>query len=457
MVTPGIFSPETKRHTRSEMQAIRTGLKCSNIEAVFATIHMVLTQGVLLTNYVIDQGASNLVCCIVESLPFVTQFGFLLSPVLVRQLQARKPVATLFSVTHRLAWLVLIGLLYVDWPPVVRQSLMVFTLFSANVCAVIASNAWFSWMTDLVPTTIRGSYYGQRNAYLGLTSMIALFVGTQMLDWFDLVDMKFAGYTICFSVAIASAAFAARMLLRQHEPKMTSVPKISIRELLEPLKTQYLLRKYIAFYTIWQYFLGVSAALFGVHMVKVLEMSPAQMGVQALLASCTVLISSRLWGRTIDRVGDRAVLVTSGILVALHVWIWMPSHSGFLWPVWITSIVGGIAWSGFNIVAFSWPQRICRKEDRLHSFGLLGFFSGPGFVLGSITGGMLATLLPEVLFHIGDFEVMHFHLTFALSSLGRLIAVLLLAHWSLIHDRSVRTVRQCITDTFRAMLESTRR
>ncbi len=435
------------------MESIRSGLKCSTIEAVFATIHMVLTQGIFLTNYVIDQGASNLLCCVVESLPFLTQFGYFLSPILVRRLQARKPVTAVFSILHRISWLALIGLMYVEWPPAIRHALMVFVLFGANVCAVIAANAWFSWMTDLVPTTIRGSYYGLRNTYLGLTSLVALFVGSQLLTQFRSNGMAPLGYTICFGVAIASAAFAAWMLLRQYEPKMMPLPRISARQLIAPLKTKPALRKFIMFYSFWQYSLGVASALFGVHMVRVLHMSPAEMGYQALLASMTALTASRLWGRALDRVGDRAVLITSGTLVALHVWVWIPSHPGFVWPVWIASVLGGIGWSGFNMAVFSWPQRLCGQSERQYAYGLLGFFSGPSFVLGSMTGGLITTFLPQVFFQIGSFEVLHYHATFALSSLGRLAAIILVAHWSLTFDRSTRSIAECLRDTVGAIAD----
>jgi len=436
---------------RSEMQAIREGLRCSTIEAVFATVHLVLTQGVFMTNYILDQGASNLVCGIVEALPFFLQFTYFLSPLLVRRLRYRKPVAVAFSVSHRASWIVLIALMYFNWSPATKQVLMLLTLLGANASAVIAGNAWYSWMTDLVPAAIRGSYYGRRNAYLGLTSLVTLFLGTQLLTYFRSLGLGRAGYTVCFSIAIASALFAARMLARQYEPKPKPVPLLRVRQLFRILGEKPLLREYIRFATLWQFSMGISAAFFGVQMVKVLKMSPAEMGYQTLLSSIAALLSSRLWGRAMDRVGDRAILLASGLLIALHVWLWMPAHEGFLWPVWISSLVGGFCWAGFNIASFSWPQRLCGQEERQYTFGLLGFFSGPGFMLGSLLGGVLTTTLPEVLFRLGSFEVLHFHLVFALSSIGRLLAVWLIAHRSLRFDRRGRSIRAALGDAFRSM------
>jgi MFS family permease len=439
------------RKPRSEMQAVREALHCSTREAVFATIHVALTQGIFLTNYALDLGASNLECGVLESLPYIVQFCFLLSPWLVRKLQARKPVAGFFAFAHRLSWVMLIVLLFVDWTPQVKHTLMIITLLFSNACAVIAHNAWFSWMTDLIPAAIRGSYYGRRNAYMGITSLVSLFLGSQILSAFHQEGQGPIGYTICFLAAILSAVFAVRIILRQFEPSLTHVPKVTLQELHRMFLDRPLLKEYIWFFTLWQFSLGVAAAFFGVHMVKVLKMTPAQMGYFAIFSSITALLGSGFWGRARDRVGDRTVLIASGILIFFHVWIWMPAQEGFLLPIWIVCVLGGFGWAGFNIAAFSWPQKLCGGVDRQYAFGLIGLFSGPGFVLGSLLGGALTTYLPAVLFHIGDFEVLHYHLVFAISTLGRGLAVALIAHWSHERGHGARPMGRCLLDSFRAM------
>ncbi|MBE7557799.1 hypothetical protein HS125_02125 [bacterium] len=238
---------------RTEIEAIRQGLRCSNLEAVFATIHLVLSQGIFLTNYILDLGGSNLVCGIVEALPYTVQFTYFASPLLVRRMRKRKPVVVFFAVAHRASWISLVALLFVDWPSTVKQTLMVLNLLLANACAVIAGNAWFSWMTDLVPPSIRGSYYGRRNVYLGMTSMITLFVGSQILTAFREVGWGNWGYTLCFSIAILSAFYAGYLLNRQYEPPISEVPVMTPRMALGALRETPLLRDFIGFFTIWQF------------------------------------------------------------------------------------------------------------------------------------------------------------------------------------------------------------
>lgn len=441
---------------RTAVQAVRDGLKCSTIEAAFATVHVALTQGIFLTNYVLFLGASNLQCGIIESFPYLLQFAAFLAPAFVRKLKARKPVALYFSFTYRFAWVVLILLMYVDLFPGERVYWMILTLFLSNVCIVIASNAYFSWMADLVPPTIRGSYYGRRNTYLGFTQMLTLLIGSQVLSYYTAQGEMDFGFTLCFSVAVASAMISSFWLNRQYEPMVEPAPNLTWEKIRELLQQTPLLRRYMVFYTIWQFGLGAGAAFFGIYMVKVLEMTPAQMGYQALISSVASIAGSRLWGRARDVVGDRAVMLASGLLIAFNASLWIFSVKGFLWPVWVVSVMAGFTWAGFNIVIFSWPQKFCRKQDNFYVSALIGLFSGPAFLIGSLTGGALTTFLPLVLFEVGRFQFMHYHLVFAISAGVRGISILLMDGWSAPLVRNPRNLNRSLTDCFQAMVRPDR-
>lgn len=405
---------------------LRRALRISTTEAIFAMVHFALTQGIFMTNYIIDLGGSNFVCGVVQALPYLTQSVFFLSPVLVRRFDGRRPVVTGFILCHRLSWILLTALLFVRWSPPVRQVLMILTLLAANACAVVAGNAWLGWMADLVPKGIRGAYYGRRNLYLGITSLLAILIGSQVLNASDYWGDRRIGYVVCFGAAVVAALFSSWFLSRQYEPPRESAADLQWRKLLaEPLQNGQLMR-YVRFFVVWMFFLGLSDAFFGVHMVRVLKMSPAQMGLQALIGSTMTLVAARLWARPLDRLGSRAVLLTSGILISFHVWIWFWAQPGILWPVWVTTILGGFCWAGFNLAIFNWPQLMSSPRDRQYALGVVNATSGLTYVVGSVLGGILTTALPQTLFHIGQYEFLHFHLLFAISALGRLFAITVL-------------------------------
>jgi hypothetical protein len=233
---------------QSEMQTIRGGLRCANYEGVFAIVHIALTQGVFLTTYILHMGATNILCGVVEALPFLLQITVFLSPLLVRRLRSRKRVSVTFSVIHRSIWIILVLLLFVNWSTPWKLTVLIATLVISHMCATISGNAWQSWMTDLVPASIRGSYYGRRSAYLGLTSLVTLFVGTQVLSMFEEHGAMDAGFAIVFTVAIASAMYAAWLLSRQYEPVGKPVSRVSLSELSQLVRQRPLFRTYVRFF-----------------------------------------------------------------------------------------------------------------------------------------------------------------------------------------------------------------
>jgi len=262
--------------------------------------------------------------------------------------------------------------------------------------------------------------------------MIALFLGTQLLTTFRDVKLGNVGYTLCYGSAVVSAIYAAWLLSRQYEPPLGQVAVMTPGRALAALRETPLLRDFILFFTLWQLGMGVGAAYFGVHMIKVLKLSPAEMGYLALAGSAAALVGSRLWGRAMDRVGDRAVLITSGVIIFSHIWVWMLATSVFLLPLWIATLAGGFAWAGFNLAAFAWPQRMTPPESRQYTYGLLDMISGPAFVVGSLSGGLITTVLPQDLRSLLGFPVTCVHVVFTLSTLLRGSAVVLIARLSLL-------------------------
>jgi MFS family permease len=284
--------------------------------------------------------------------------------------------------------------------------------------------------------------------------MVTIFLGTQALTVFRDAGQGRFGYTLCFGTAGISAAFAAYVLLQTHEPRINFIPKTSILEIFRSIKGNVLLEQYVGFFTLWQFAMGIGSAFFNLHMMRILKMDPGQMGYMVLTAAVASLLGSRIWGRVMDRIGDRCVILATGTLIAFHVWFWVFAWQGFLWPLWIANVVGGFLWGGFNIAAFVLPQRLIGKEYQQQAYGFLGLLAGLGFALGSLFGGVLTTLIPQILFQIGPFVFSHYQVVFILSSVGRLIAVLWISKMSLAVNRHPRTIPESIRDSFRAIRQT---
>jgi len=416
-------------YQRTRISELRRGMHISTVEGVFATIHIALTQGLFLTHYAIHLGCEDWLLGVLDALPFLcTGFAFL-SPMLVRRLRSRMAVVRSFALGHRLAWLVLVILLLVDLPQPAKQGLLVLTLLLSNAAAVVAGNAWLAWMADLVPPSIRGSYYGRRNTTLGAVSLSAMLVGSYVLTWFKQRGDIEVGFAACFIFAVAAALVAARMLGRQYEP-VPPVPKFR-RSFTENFAEVWRFPGVPAacrFIGVWQFGLGLSAAYFGAHMVRVLLMSPFQMGLFAVITSISALLATPFWGRMDRRYGSPTVLAGSGLVIALHILPWLTSSAAYVWPIFIVSVAGGIAWAGFNLSWFNYTSSLGPSDLRQHTVGVVGFVQGTAFFVGSILGGVVLSMLPHQLlpWEIGPWVFVNYFLIFAISVVLRLVALWLL-------------------------------
>jgi len=427
---------------RTRASELRKSLHVSTLEGVFATIHIALTQGLFLTNYAISLGCPDWLLGVLDAMPFLcTGFAFL-SPVLVRRLRSRMAVVRTFALLHRAAWLALVVLLFVDLTPGTKQWLLVLTLLLSNASAVVAGNAWLAWMADLVPPTIRGSYYGRRNAALGAVSLAMMLVGSYALTWWDQRGEIKVGFAMCFVVAVLAALISARTLGRQFEPPPPQpATKRTVRQTFAEVWRLPGVRRAARFILIWQFFLGLSAAYFGAHMVRVLGMSPFEMGLFGVIQSVAALSATPFWGRLDRKLGSEAVLAGCGLLIGLHILPWLASSEAVVWPVYIVGVLGGFAWAGFNLSWFNYTQKLGPADLRQHTFGVIGFFQGSAFFAGSILGGLVLLALPHHLFSwsIGPWVFVNYFLIFALSSAGRLVAVAFLPRSE--HGGALRCLR----------------
>ena len=141
-------------------QAIRSSLKASTWDAAFAVIFGGITGGVLLSNFLLQLGASPMEIGMLSSVPMLVN---LLQP-LGAYLSERSTSRHWFNVwiygPSRLLWLILVaGIGWNCWHQTDSPNLVNWTLaivLATNVIGSLGSANWLSWMAALVPGQLRG-------------------------------------------------------------------------------------------------------------------------------------------------------------------------------------------------------------------------------------------------------------------------------------------------------------
>lgn len=167
---------------------IRSSLRASTLDGVFATIFSNITGGVLLSNFLVELQATPLQIGMLASTPMLANLLQPLGAYWSDRTTSRRVYGLWVYGISRLLWLPLaIGIIVFSWHPVHPQQMIVATLtvmLATHVMGALGSASWLSWLAALVPRQIRGRYFGFRNSTFSLTSFLALpLLGIAVSHW----------------------------------------------------------------------------------------------------------------------------------------------------------------------------------------------------------------------------------------------------------------------------------
>src|SRR5262249_642534 len=108
----------------------------------------------------------------------------------------------------------------------------------------------------------------------------------------------------------------------------------------------------------------------------------------------TSLISSPMWGKQADAVGNARVLKTTSFLIPFVPVLWIFFHH--LVPLLLIEGFAGIVWGGFNFCAVNYIYDSVSPEKRVRCLGYFNLVNGLAIFLGAGAGGWLSTHLPPV-------------------------------------------------------------
>jgi MFS family permease len=221
------------------------------------------------------------------------------------------------------------------------------------------------------------------------------------------------------SVLAASAGVVAGIFMtRQHDPPGTHPQKLRLREVATPF-THRASRRLIAFHVAWHASVGITASLCAITMLEALRIGFAGMAIYNAGVACVRLLATRIWGRTLDRVGSRPVLVVCSFGLALSSLLWLLAGEGRIWPIALDAALSGALLSGHELAAFAAPLRVAPRVARPLHLAAFAMASGLSFGIASIAGGTMTEFLPTLSVALGTRAL------FVVSCCGRIIAGIL--------------------------------
>lgn len=434
---------------QAEKNAIRTSLRASTWDGVFATIFSNIVGGVLLSNFLVELHASP------------TQIGMLASiPMLANLLQ---PIGAFLgdrtTSCHwycfwvygpsRLLWVLLAaGILISGWGRLDSSLLILWTLaivLVSHLTGALGSAVWLSWLATLVPRRLRGRYFGIRNSAASLANLLSV----PLLGWFisSWKGGSIQGYGLVLILGalcgLISLGFQFWMVdvnpqvQQEGDDKgqsQISNPKSKIPALLQD--TNFLL--FLLYFGIWMFAVNLSAPFFNLYMLDNLAIDLRWVTIYNSLQAGANLILLVLWGRLADRIGNRTILLSVGVLVALTPLLWLVTgaNSFSLWLGFpLLHILAGGTWAGIDLCNNNLQLGVAPVKNQSTYFGIAAAVAGVAGALGTTAGGFLVEFA-----NYGGIPGL-----FALSAIVRLLALLPLMF---VHEQRGQSLRQLMRTLF---------
>jgi len=288
---------------------------------------------------------------------------------------------------------------------------------AVNAAAMgLGAAAWSDWMSYLIPQRRRGVYFANRNRILTLAQLTITLTAGRFLD-------TFAGKTLLIFSVIWIAAFLGRFIAGwimgyQYEPPGVHrriEEKGTFLDFIRQLPSQSFGRFVLAF-SLMNFAANVSAPFFAVYMLNDLKLNYLKYTILTSTPSLVIILTMRFWGRLCDRIGYvMPMRLFMTIIMGLPL-VWVITRN--YWYLIIVQMFAGMAWGGINMASFNYTLDAVGTKNRLRSIAYLNVISSLFIFAGSITGGLLSPILPQI-------TNSPIHSIFMASVLMRIVPVLL--------------------------------
>ncbi len=399
---------------------LRASFRASYAEGAVAELVAACTGGTVLTAWALHLGATPFVIGLLGAFPLAAQVLHLPSAFLTELLGPRA-VAIAAIGASRLVWLPLLAIPFFSLPAGAGLPMLLGVVAIAAALGVLGNNAWTAWMGDLVPGAIRGRFFSRRTIYITAAGTLASLGAGLALDAAAPFGLKEAMLGALAGVAGAAGVLSVWLLLNQAgpaHPRRGHRPQVrALARAARDART----RPWLRYLFCWNAAVALSASFFSYHMLANLGLSFALVALHGVAVAVSRIATAPLWGRAVDRVGARPVLVLCSFGIAGVPALWLFVTPDFLWPLVLESAGAGALWAGHGIAAMDLTLDSAPGDRRAYYVAVFGATSGLGFGVASVLAGIVAVELPARLGVLGA-SWTPIHVLFLASTLARALA-----------------------------------
>ena len=314
------FKPED---TLTEEQ-VEAGLRYVIKDGIASQAMGILTGGAFLVAFAVKLGASNFVIGLLAAIGPLAQLLQLPSIFIVERIRNRRLITVVVAALSRLCWLV-IALSPFIFPAKIAIAVLLILLAAVSAFGAISGCSWNSWMRDLIPENVMGSFFSKRMRISTGVGIALSILAAMYLDFWkkQYAEQELAGYSILFLLGFAAGVLGLFFLAKTPELKMSPVqerPKM-LKLLSQPFRDENF-RKLIAFMCSWNFAVNLAGPFFMVYMLKRLGLSMSFIIGLSIVSQVMNFLFLKIWGKYTDRFSNKSVLAISGPLFICSILAW---------------------------------------------------------------------------------------------------------------------------------------
>ena len=383
-------------------QDVRLSLRMMVLEGMASGAVFSVASGGFMAAYALALGANNLQVGILAALPFVTQVAQLPAVLAVERYRARKAIGVPALLAAHLMWAPIGAVPFVlDTPGAAAVAVVIALLALRGLFAPVWATTWTSWMRDLVPQDVLGSYYARRLAVITVSMAVVGLGGSFFVRWWQGAsapeEAVFAYSFLLIGGALTFGIAGPMFALRAKEPSMPAAAesgRSALGVLAEPLRDRNF-SQLVRFLFAWSLVSNLAIPFFAVYMLKELGYSLSAVIGLTVLSQVTNVLFVRVWGPMADRVGSKPVLSLSASLYLLVILGWV--FAGYPEPHFLTlpllavlHMFAGVAAAGVALTMSTLTLKVAPAGKATPFLSAASIAASVGAGIGPVAGGLMA-------------------------------------------------------------------
>ncbi len=363
--------------------AVRQQLRLLNRAWMLGTVWTYAISGAAMAQYALAVGMPDYAFGILAALPFLATFMQLPGSYLLERYGHRRTIVLWSFTLGRLMWICAAAMPWIFYnQPDIWWKLLIVLVGLAWTGEQVGQPAATSWNADLIPSRVRGRFVGRSRV---LTRGVALLVSVGIGYVLDVAQQpgQIAASTgvdpppvawgafelfsqpilmICSVILAVGGLFGVLdiQMYRRMDPGRYK-PDPHVRDIVRMLGRPFgdaRFRRFLAFIFVFNLAVGFIGQYIWLYFLTVLRLDNWQANMLLLVVPLMVhLTTYGLWGRLVDKLGRKPVLVITTTMMISGAFGWLLAEPGVawpgIWPAFFVALLGMIAWPGFEIANFN--------------------------------------------------------------------------------------------------------